>query len=123
MEHAMSRYLSFVSTALVGLLLVSTAWAVETLTITAEQAIVRAKPGMTHAVLTVVSQGAIFPILETQEAWYKILLEDGREGWITREVGRVEQEERKLNVVAPQPAPPAAPMAPNRWALVIGNGA
>src|SRR5262249_46731961 len=101
MKHAMLRYLSFVSAALVGLLLVSTAWAVETLTITAVQAIVRAKPGMTHAVLTVVPQGAIFPVLETQEAWYKILLEDGREGWITREVGRVEQEERKLNVVAP----------------------
>src|SRR5215475_1814058 len=120
MEHAMSRYLSFVSAALVWLLLVSTTWPVETLTITAEQAIVRTKPGMTHAVLTVVPQGAIFPVLETQEAWYKILLEDGREGWITREVGRVEQEERKLSVVAP---PPAAPVAQNRWALVIGNSA
>ena len=62
----MSRYLSFASAVLIGLLLVSTAWAVETLTITAEQAIVRAKPGMTHAVLTVVPQGAIFPVLYMQ---------------------------------------------------------
>ena len=97
----MSRYLAFASAVLAGLLLVSTAAAVETLTITAEQAIVRAQPGITHPVLTVVPQGAIFPVLETQEAWYKILLEDGREGWITREVGRVEQEERKLTVVCP----------------------
>ena len=89
----MLRYLAFVSTVLTGLLLVSTAAAVETLTITADQAIVRAQPGITHPVLTVVPQGAIFPVLETQAAWYKILLEDGREGWVTRAVGQVEQEE------------------------------
>ena len=100
----MSRYLAFVSAVLASLLLVSTAAAVETLSITAAQAIVRAKPGITHPILTVVPQGAILPLLETREEWYKILLEDGREGWITREVGRVEQEERKLNVVAPPPA-------------------
>jgi formylglycine-generating enzyme required for sulfatase activity len=80
---------------------------------------VRAEPGITHPVLTVVPQGAILPVLETREAWYKILLEDGREGWITRTAGQVEQEERKLNVVAP----PAVPVAQNRWALVIGNSA
>jgi Caspase domain/Bacterial SH3 domain len=116
----MSRYLAYVSAVLAGLLLVSTAAAVETLTITADQAIVRAKPGITHPVLTVVPQGAILPVLETQQEWYKILLEDGREGWITREAGHVQQEERKLNVVTPQPA---APVAKNRWALVIGNSA
>jgi formylglycine-generating enzyme required for sulfatase activity len=105
---------------LAGLLLVSTAAAVETLTITAEQAIVRAQPGITHPVLIVVPQGAIFPVLETQEAWYKILLEDGSEGWIAREVGRMEQEPRKLTVVSPSPA---APVVQNQWALVIGNSA
>jgi len=109
---------------LAGLLLVSTAAAVETLTITADQAIVRAKPGITNLVLMVVPQGAILPVLEIQQEWYKILLEDGREGWITREAGHVEQEERKLNVVTPQVAPPpAAPVVQNRWALVIGNSA
>jgi formylglycine-generating enzyme required for sulfatase activity len=108
---------------LVSLLLVSAAVAVETITITAEQAIVRAKPGITHPVLSVMPQGAIFPVLETQEDWFKILLEDGREGWINREAGRVEQEERKLNVVTSPPAPPVAPVTQNRWALVIGNGA
>src|SRR4029434_8690335 len=49
-----------------------------------------------------------------------MLLDDARAGCITREAGRMEQEERKLNVVAPQPA---APVAKNRWALVIGNSA
>src|SRR5262245_39850368 len=120
MEHAMLPYLAFASAVLAGLLLVSIAAAVETLTITAEQTIVWAKPGITHPILTVVLQSAIFPVLETRDEWYKILLEDGREGWITCEGGRVEQEERKLHVVAPQPA---APVAQNRWALVIGNRA
>src|SRR5215510_10190230 len=63
MEYVMARYLSLASAVLAGLLLlVSIAAAIETLTITAEQAIVRAKPGSTHAVLTVVPQGAIFPV-------------------------------------------------------------
>src|SRR5712692_10351860 len=122
MEHAMSRYLSFARAVLAGLLLLVPATAaVETLTITAEQALVRAKPGITHPILTVVPHGAIFPVLETEEEWHKILLDDGREGWITRGVGRVEQEGRTLTVVAPPPA--AVPAAQNRWALVIGNGA
>ena len=120
MEHTMAQYLSFASAVLAGLLLLMpVAAAVETLTITADQAIVRVKPGITHPILTVVPQGAIFPVLETQEAWHKILLEDGRVGWLTREVGRVAQEARTLTMAAPQPA--AAPVAQNRWALVIGN--
>src|SRR6266511_2379430 len=122
MEHAMSRYLSFVSAVLAGLLLLgSAAAAVDTLTITAEQAIVRVKPGITHPILAMVPHGAIFPVLETQEEWHKILLEDGREGWITRGVGRVEPAGGKSTAVAPSVA--AGPVAQNRWALVIGNGA
>ena len=118
----MSRYLSFASAILTGLLLlVPAATAVETLTITGGQAIVRARPGVTHPVLTLAPRGAIFPVLETQGEWYKILLEDGREGWISRAVGRVEAEERKLTEAAPKPA--AAPGTLTRWGLVIGNSA
>src|SRR5262245_10209166 len=118
----MSRYLSFSSALLTALLLLAlTAAAVDTFTITAARAIVRAKPGVTHPILTVVPQGAIFPVVETQEDWHKILLEDGREGWITREVGRVEQEGGKSTVVTPRPA--VARTAQSRWALVIGNAA
>jgi len=120
MEQAMVRYLALAGAVLAGLWLVSTAAAVETLTITVEQAIVRAQAGITHPVLAVVPQGTILPVLETQQAWYKILLEDGREGWIAREAVRVEQEPRKLTVVSPAPA---ALVAQNQWALVIGNSA
>ena len=77
----MSRYLAFASAVLTSLLLVSAAGNRD-LHYCADQAIVRAKPGITHPVLTVVPQGAILPVLETQEEWYKIL-SSGREGWIT----------------------------------------
>ena len=103
MEHAMARYLCFASVVLTSLLLLVPATvAVETLTITADHAIVRVNPGITYPILAVVPHGTIVPVLETQEAWHKILLEDGREGWITREVARGEQEGRKLTV-APSP--------------------
>ena len=82
----------------------------------------RAKPGITHPILTLAPQGAIFPVLETQEEWHKILLEDGREGWITREVGRVEQEERKLTVVG-SPTGGGARSPERAGRLVIGNSA
>jgi uncharacterized protein YgiM (DUF1202 family) len=118
----MSRYLSFASAVLTCLpLLALTAAAVDTFTITAARAIVRAKPAITSPILTVVPQGGIFPVLETQEDWHKVLLEDGREGWVTREVGNVEQPAGRSAVVAPPPAMVSA--GQNRWALVIGNAA
>ena len=101
----MPRSLSFAGAVLTSLLLLAlAAAAVDTFTITAARAIVRAKPGITHPILTVVPQGAIFPVIETQEEWHKILLEDGREGWIAREVGRVEQEAGRSTLVSPAPA-------------------
>jgi hypothetical protein len=121
-EPAMSRYLSVASAVLTSLFMLAlTAAAVDTFTITAARAIVRVKPGITHPILTVVPHGAIFPVVETQEDWHKVLLEDGREGWINREVWRVEQEAGRSTVVAPPPA--TVPAAQNRWALVIGNAA
>jgi formylglycine-generating enzyme required for sulfatase activity len=122
MEYAMSRYLSFASVILAGLLLlVPAAMAIETLTITGEQAIVRAKPGITHPVLTLAPRGAIFPVLETQGEWYKILLEDGREGWISRAVGRTGEEAKTVPVAPSQP--PATSGISARRGLVIGNSA
>jgi formylglycine-generating enzyme required for sulfatase activity len=118
----MSRSLLFPGAVLTSLLLLAlAAAAVDTFTITAARAIVRAKPGIIHPILTMVPQGAIFPVIETQEDWHKILLEDGREGWITREVGRVERKAARPTPV-PQ-APSTVPAAQNRWALVIGNAA
>jgi formylglycine-generating enzyme required for sulfatase activity len=118
----MLRHLSFATAALMGLLLLAlAAAAVDTLTIAAARAIVRAQPGITHPILSLAPQGAVFPVLESQENWHKILLEDGREGWITREVGRIGQEGVGSTVVTPPPA--VVPTVRNRLALVIGNAA
>ena len=112
----MPRYLSFASAVLTGLfLLAATAVAVDTLTITSTQAIVRAKPGITHPILGVVPQGAIFPVLETQEDWHKILLEDGREGWITHEVARMRAGGREID----RGQPPRRPRHP--WLRTDGR--
>src|SRR5262249_9731579 len=58
-----------------------------------------------------------FPLLETHQGWYKVLLDDGRAGWIPQAAAQV-QSERGLVVL-----PAAASAAQTRVALVIGNAA
>jgi formylglycine-generating enzyme required for sulfatase activity len=76
---------------------------------------------VTHPILTVLPQGSIFAIRETQHEWVKILLDDGREGWVVGTVGQVKEgdENRSLGVVGVASSPPT----PERLALVIGNAA
>jgi len=62
------------------LVLVSVTVAADTLTITARQAVVRAGPDSKQGILVTVPQGATFALLETRKGWYKVLLDDGREG-------------------------------------------
>ena len=122
MQHALTRVLSGTPGLLVALLLFGHATGMaETLTITAPQATVREAPGVTHAVLTTVPQGAIFAIQETRQDWYKILLDDGRTGWVLGSAGRVEGEARGLTVITP--SAPTVSSSPQRLALVIGNAA
>ena len=84
----MARYLSFAIAVLAGLLLLmSAAAAIETLTITVEQAIVRAKPGITNPVLAMVPQGAIFPILETQRSGTRFFSKMGVRGGLPVRLG------------------------------------
>ena len=97
--------------------LAGTAVAADTLTITARQAVVRAGPDSKRGILTTVPQGTTLALLETRKGWYKVLLDDGQEGWVAQSAARV-QEGRGLGVV---PAVGAA--APGRTALVIGNAA
>src|SRR5262245_56359494 len=89
----------------------------DTLTITARQTTVRAGPTVKQVILTTVSQGATFPLLETHQGWYKVLLDDGRAGWIPQAAAQV-RSERGLVVL-----PAAAAAAQTRVALVIGNAA
>lgn len=116
---AMTQYTARMTVAVALLLvLAGFASAADTLTITVTQADVRAGPGVTHTILTTVPKGATFSIMETQEGWHKIVLADGREGWIAPAMAQV-QGSRALTV-APSAAPAPAQL---RTALVIGNAA
>jgi formylglycine-generating enzyme required for sulfatase activity len=100
------------------LFLSCTAAAADTLTITARQATVRAGPDSKQGVLATVPQGSTFSLLEIRQGWYKILLDDGREGWVAQAAARV-QSERGVGAGSGS----AAPTAQVRTALVIGNAA
>jgi hypothetical protein len=112
---------------LVPLLLVclSVGASADSLTITAKQTVVRAGPDEKGAILTTTPQGATFALLETRKGWYKVLLDDGREGWVAQTAAQV-QSGRGLGVA------PAAGSLPGSlsgtpstlyrqsWAVVVG---
>lgn len=90
----LARWTTGVRLCLLGFLLLSTgALAVETLTITARQAVVRAGPDGKSAILTTVPQGATLALIEAGSGgWYRVLLDDGREGWVAQGAARVKAE-------------------------------
>src|SRR5438132_759468 len=93
----------------------------DTLTITARQITVRAGLDSKQAILTTVSQGMTFALLETRQGRYKILLDSGREGWIVRAAGPVEQGARPLQVApAPGQDMPRPSLYHQSWAVVVG---
>ena len=73
-------HISLVVTLLFGL--ASLTASADTVAITARQTVVRAGPDSKQAILATVPQGTTFARLETRQGWYKILLDDGREGWV-----------------------------------------
>src|SRR5438132_14137052 len=87
------------------------------LSITARQAVVRAGPDSKQRILATVPQGTTLALLETRKGWYKVLLDDGQEGWVAQSAAQV-QDGRGLGVVAA-----GASTASPRRALVIGNAA
>src|SRR5215467_1627770 len=99
------------------LVLVSVTVAADTLTITARQAVVRAGPDSKQGILATVPQGTTLALLETRKGWYKVLLDDGQEGWVAQSAAQV-QDSRGFSV-----APTVAAAAAGRTALVVGNAA
>jgi formylglycine-generating enzyme required for sulfatase activity len=97
--------------------LVNVAVAADTVAITARQTVVRAGPDSKQRILATVPQGTTLALLERRQGWYKVLLDDGQEGWVAQSAAQV-QDGRGFTVV---PAGTAA--APGRTALVIGNAA
>jgi formylglycine-generating enzyme required for sulfatase activity len=86
------RSVAGITLALMLLLgLASTVAPADTLTITAKQAVVRAGPDGKQAILTTAPQGATFALLETHQGWYRVLLDDGREGWVAQSAAQVQR--------------------------------
>ena len=98
------------------LVLVSVAVAADTLTITARQAVVRAGPDSKQGILATVPQGTTLALLEMRQGWYRVLLDDGREGWIAQSAARVQDGPGFAGM-------PTVAAASGRTALVIGNAA
>ena len=97
--------------------LVNVAVASDIVAITARQTVVRAGPDSKQRILATVPQGTTLALLERSQGWYKVLLDDGQEGWVAQSAAQV-QDGRSLAVV-----PVGTTAAPGRTALVIGNAA
>ncbi len=56
----------------------------ETLRVTADEALVRVQPALRHPVVATVKRGTSVEIIGEENDWYRVLLQDGREGWMDR---------------------------------------
>ncbi len=101
-------------------LLVLVSAAADSLTVASEWANVRGGPGIAHRVLTTVPPGAVFSIVMTREGWHQIVLEDGRQGWISGKIVWVERGHPALAVVPSAPPAAAGQLYRTSWAVVIG---
>lgn len=97
----------------------------ETLTVTSRSK-VRQSPRADATALATVQKGTTLPILATEQGWYQIQLDDGRQGWIAARDIQVQAgtrgasaDGRALSVVGSK-ASPTAGSSPRR-ALIIGN--
>ena len=73
--------------------------AAKTLTVDVSRANVRTGPGITHKIVLTLRRGAIFSILETQQGWHKIYLDDGREVWIAGSIVQIQQDDVSSQVL------------------------
>ena len=63
------------------------------LTVAQPKAIVRAGPGVTHGIVTVVQQDATFEIVDTQQGWHQIRLDGGKQGWMQNSAVQIVQQQ------------------------------
>jgi SH3-like domain-containing protein len=80
--------------------LVNVAVAADTVAITARQTVVRAGPDSKQRILATVPQGTTLALLERRQGWYKVLLDDGQEGWVAQSAAQV-QDGRGFAVIPP----------------------
>ena len=102
------------------LALVSAAVAADTLTITARQTVVRAGPDSKQRILATVPQGTTLALLETRQGWYKVLLDDGQEGWVAQSAAQVQRGLLRQDAPAPQASVSHPGIYRQSWAVIVG---
>ncbi len=60
--------------------------------ITASRVNVRSRPGVQHKIVTTVKKGDLLPAIGSSKQWWKVRLEDQREGWVFKKAARFVKE-------------------------------
>jgi len=94
--------------------------AADTLTITARQAVIRAGPDSKQRILATVPQGTTLALLETRQGWYKVLLDDGQEGWVAQSAAQVQRGLLRQDAPAPQVSASHLGLYRQSWAVIVG---
>lgn len=81
----------------------------QTALITGQKVNVRTGPGTTYAVMATIFQEEQYPIIAKTVDWYKIRLEDGREGWVYGKLV-IELRQEPVPTESLQPSPPSTPV-------------
>lgn len=94
----------------------------ETFEVTVGRGVIRTGPGTSYDILSRVTRGEKFEIMERQGDWIKIQWL-GREGWAHKDLGRAQGETRRSIGVVPSPARPAAGLYGQSFAVIVGINA
>ena len=66
--------------------------------VTVSLANVRARPGTHYRIVSSVKKGTLLSVLDQEKGWWKVRLDDGREGWIYKKAVRREKEDYRIHV-------------------------
>ena len=68
--------------------------------VTVSLANVRARPGTHYRIVSSVTKGTLLTVVDQDKGWWKVRLDDGREGWIYKKAARREKEDYRTHVEA-----------------------
>jgi uncharacterized protein YraI len=82
--------------------------------VTSKSLNVRAGPGTSHPIVTVINAGESYPILASNKdaSWMEIQLPTGKSGWVASKLIEIKDYGQKIEVAEVIPTPPPAPKKP-----------
>ncbi len=102
------------------LLLGSNSRAEQVLMVTGQRVNLRTGPGTTYAIMGTVVQGEQYPVVTEFGDWYKIRLEDGREGWIYKTLTKAGEIGTRGERGGPEESILRSTLYRRTWAVIIG---